>query len=248
MAITEANLTSGNDGSGGFVATSTIASTAPTANRLILAFIHSAAFQPDQIDPPLSVTVAGVSMTAVANVKDTATGQCVSLWRGLSASPGSSTGTITFDETQYYADWSVFELAGIDTSGTNGSGAIVQSASNKDVTGSGTAATVTLSSFGSTDNGAVYGTGWTNTGSTIRTCTPDTGWSEVHDTGTTYAGAAAAAAIESQWRASNDTSATGSWSAPGFILSIAAEIKAVAVGGGSSIAAISNYYRMLRSA
>ncbi len=232
MTITQASLTSGNDGSGGFVSSSTIASTAPTSNRLILAFVHGAAFQPDQIDPPTAVTVAGVSMTAVANVKDTVTGQCVSLWRGLSASPGSSTGTITFDETQYYADWTVFELDGIDTSGTNGSGAIVQSASNKDVTGSGTAAAVTLSAFGDANNGAVFGTGWTNTGATIRTCTPDTGWSEVHDTGTTYAGAAAAAAIESQWRASNDTSATGTWSAAGFILSVAAEIKAAAVGGG----------------
>lgn len=230
MAITQASLTSGTDGSGGFVSSSTIASTTPTANRLIIAIIHSAAFQPDQIDPPTAVTVASVSMTAVANIKDTVTGQCVSLWRGLSASPGSGTGTITFDETQYYANWSVFELAGIDTSGTNGSGAIVQSASNKDVTGSGTAAAVTLSAFGNAANGAVFGSGWTNTGATIRTCTPDTGWTEVHDTGSTYAGGAAAAAIESQWRASNDTSATGTWSAAGFILSIAAEIKAASAG------------------
>jgi len=102
------------------------------------------------------------------------------------------------------------------------------------VTGSATSSGVTLAAFGSANNGAVFATGFLTTGATIRTCTPDTGWTEVHDFGTTYAGAAGAASLETQFRASNDTSATGTWSAGGYIGSMGVEIKAAGAGGSTS--------------
>ena len=230
MAITAAGLTSGNDGSGGFISTATSASYAAAANRLQLFGLHSAAFQADQIDPPTTIIQAGsLSLTNVTSIKDITTGQCLSVWRALQASPPTGTSVVTFDETQYYGNWSVIELNGVDTTGTNGSGAIVQFASSKDVA-SATASPVTLAAFGNANNATVFFTAWTATGSTIRTCTVKAGFNEIHDTGTTYAGAAAASAIESQFKAGNDTTPTGTWSAAGAILSVALEIKAASAG------------------
>lgn len=233
MAITAAGLTSGNDGSGGFISNATTSSYGAAADRLQLFGLHSAAFQPDQIDPPISIVQSTtLTLTQVAFVRDTTTGQCLSVYRALQASPPTGTSVITFDETQYYGNWSVIELAGIDTSGTNGSGAIVQTASSKDVAGSATSSAVTLATFGDVNNATVIFTAWTTTGSTIRTCTPKGGFTEVHDTGTTYAGAGAASAIQSQFKAGNDTTPTGTWSGAGAILSLALEIKAAVGGGG----------------
>lgn len=235
MAITAASLTSGNDGSGGFITSATSASYAAAANRLQLYGLHSVAFQPDQIDPPTTVLQAGsLSLTRIAFVSDTTTGQCLSVWRALSASPPTGTTVATFDETQYVGDWSVIELNGVDTTGTNGSGAIVQSATSKSVTGSGTSSAVALAAFGNASNATVLFTAWTNTGGTTRTCSPKAGFTEVHDTGSTYASGAAFAAIESQFLAGNDTSPTGTWSAAGYILSVALEIKAA--GAGATVA------------
>lgn len=245
MALTSAALGSGSSGSGGFVTSvATSGSTSPTANRLIIAAVHSAAFNTNQAEPPDSITGAGLTFTLIQAQADIVTsGVCVSLWRALTASPSTGVITATWSHSMYFGNISVFEIAGIDTSGTNGSGAIVQSVGSQEVTGSATTSPVTLSAFGNAGNGAVFATGWLNTGATIRTCTPDTGWTEVHDFGTTYAGAAAASALETQFRASNDTSATGTWSAAGYLASMAAEIKAASAGTAVSPLAMAHSRR-----
>jgi hypothetical protein len=230
VALTSTALGSGTAGSAGFItAVATSGSVSPTANRLVIAAVYNAAFNINQAEPPDTVSGAGLTFELIVAQADiTTAGICSSLWRALSVTPSSGVITANWSHSMYVGTISVFEIDGIDTTGSNGSGAIVQSAGAEDVTGSATAAGVTLSAFGSANNGAVFATGWANVGASVATCTPDTGWTEVHDLGTDYAGAAAAAAIETQFRASNDTSATGTWSAAGYISSVAAEIKAAA--------------------
>ena len=235
MTITATSLTSGTAGSGGFVATADTASISPTANRLVLMAVWQAAFQPDQIDPPTSVAGAGLTFTRIGFVSNTTTGLCLSIWRALSASPSSGAVTITLDETGYYIAWSVVELDGIDTGGTNGSSAIVQSATSSTGTSTGTSSAVTLSAFGNAANGAFFANGWTVAASGAVSCSEDTGWTEIHDTSTLYGGGTARAAIETQFRADNDTTATGTWSASGYVYSMALEIKAA----GSSATTVS---------
>jgi hypothetical protein len=115
-----------------------------------------------------------------------------------------------------YAMWSIVEFGGVDTSGTNGSGAIVQSATNINETFN-TGMTVTLGAFSSASN-ATYGGLWTYT-STSGGITPGSGFTElgesirVRDT------------IETEWKSTNDTTVDGTW-ASSQSEGIAIEIKA----------------------
>ena len=71
----------------------------------------------------------------------------------------ASTGAVTFDfgaNSQTTCEWVIDEFAGTDTSGTNGSGAIVQSASQAYQPVSADPFTVTLAAFASANNGT-YG-------------------------------------------------------------------------------------------
>lgn len=231
MSVTRTALTSGSLGSADFVASGghDTASITPTANRYIEIYIWQVAFQPDQVSVPVSVTGNGITYTMEESVTDLTVGCAFTLWRGMSASPSAGVVSINLDETSYFLLWAIAEIDSIDTSGTNASGAIVQSVPASSLTGSGTSAPATLAAFGSASNGASFGTGHTAASAGPFTCTPDTGWTEGYDFGTTYAGGVAYAALETQFRADNDTSATGTWSGAGYIASIGVEIKAAAV-------------------
>ena len=133
---------------------------------------------------PTGIAGAGLTFTKVAEYYDQATtGGGVSLWRALSASPSSGAITITCANNQGNYQWSVEEYANVDTSGTNGSGAIVQTAMNQSFTGAATSITATLGAFGSAANGATALHAWFNLGGSIPTATPDTGWTELSDAG-----------------------------------------------------------------
>lgn len=82
----------------------------------------------------------------------TGNGSTVWLFRRLgSASSGAL--TITFTSNPSRCGWCVDEFSSVDTGGTNGSGAIVQSAT-ADNGGGNSSTTVTLAAFGSADNAA----------------------------------------------------------------------------------------------
>ena len=76
----------------------------------------------------------------------------------MGASPSTGAITITTGETDTDVTWTVDQFTGVDTGGTNGSAAVVQSANNRINTGGTPASslTVTLAAFGSTNN-ATYG-------------------------------------------------------------------------------------------
>lgn len=147
MAIGLNALTSGQDETAGTSATT--ASIAPAANALVLLAVQS-----EKAEPAPSVpSISGGGMTSWTQVRTFAwdnagTSRTLTLFRSLQASPGSGTVTIDFGaESQDLIQWSIIEFTGVDTTGTNGSGAVVQDAQNPATVGSGTRIDVSLSAF-----------------------------------------------------------------------------------------------------
>jgi len=132
--------------------------------------------------------------------------------------------------------WSVVEFNGIDTSGTDGSGAIVQSSSSfADTTNT---LSVSLNANGNPSNGvfAAFGAAGNAGAAGVITFTPSAGFTEIDDTGVEWAN------IETMWRSDNSTSAatTTNVVADG-IGGIAIEIKAfesITISGAAGSSAI----------
>src|SRR5687767_13823040 len=108
------------------------ASITPTANRLILCFVQSRA---SSAAVP-TLTGCGLTWVQVSTGANSTTALRLTLFRAMGAAP--STGALTIDfggQVQANCSWSVVEFDGVDTSGTNGSGAIVQASAINEVTG-----------------------------------------------------------------------------------------------------------------
>jgi hypothetical protein len=222
-AITEFPLTSGTSGTNGLsVAT---ASVSPTANRLVVAVFFGGAVTPANATDPSGVSGAGLTFVKWVSQNNTTTfGLNTSIWYAMSAAPSSGAVTVTYPNTQDLFLWSLFELDVIDTSGSNGAGAVnSNTATGQDITGSLTSVTATLAAFADTNNGAVCAT-ISAKATSAATCSPDSGWSEIHEVSLISAGIGFA--LETQWRASNDTTALGTWSAGSAIQTVAAEVVA----------------------
>jgi len=220
--ITETPLTSGSTTTN--ASSYLTASVSPTADRLILvAITHNTDGGAFSVS---GVSGAGLTFTKINEVS-IGSYTYVSLWRALSASPSSGQITIDFGaNTAWNIAWSVKEFAGVDTSGTNGAGAVVQSATN--TAASTNAITATLAAFGSTDN-ATYGCTGTKTesSSTAITATPGSGFTEIHDLYVVDSTFNFVNSVHSEWRAGNDTTVDMSFSrTAGFLGAIAVEIKA----------------------
>ena len=151
IAVTE--LTKGADTDGGSVFTT--ASITPAANALILIFVtNDKAVSADAIS---SITGNGLTWVSVRTAPFTADAQYrISLFRALGASPSAGTVTINFPALQLSGTWKVLQVTGVDTTGSNGSNAVVQSATSGGTNQSG-ARTVTLNAFASTAHGVVAG-------------------------------------------------------------------------------------------
>src|SRR3989344_2577104 len=214
-AVTAANLTSGSSTTD--ASSYTTASITPSANKLILVAVT---IRNDTSDAASAPTISGNGLTWVQiNTQSFGARQNLTLFRSMGASP--SAGVITIDtggDTMDMVSWTVAEFDGVDTSGTNGSGAIVQNAVNS--TTGATSLTVPLAAFGSANN-ATYGTfthSQFNEG-----IAQGTGFTELADSF-----AAGVYGTESEWRNDNDTSVDASWVTSGNAAGIAVEIKAAA--------------------
>jgi hypothetical protein len=220
MAVSIANLTSGSDSDGN--STATTASISPAANNLILLSVTLR--NGSSINPSVS-SVSGNGLTWVkidSTVFDNSSSsrRTVELWRSMGASPSTGAITITATENETNIDWSVDQSSGVDTSGTNGSGAIVQSAKNQDVAGTATGLVVTLAAFGSSDN-ATFGVFGTDE---VATLTIGSGFNQLAKIN----GASTPVSILTEWKSTNDTSVDATTGAAVFIGGIAIEIKAAA--------------------
>lgn len=153
MAVSATNkATAGNNVDASSFATASIT---PTANKLILAWVYSIAATAPNV---ATATGNGLTYVQIDSQLDTDSVRRITLFRAMGSSPSS--GAITFDfagQTQTGCAWSVVEYDGTDISGTNGSGAIVQSAKNSST--AATSLTVTLAAFSSTNNGTAGGFG-----------------------------------------------------------------------------------------
>lgn len=174
MAVAATNLVSYGDNTD--LTSYSTGSWSPSATTLYLATVTSRITSGAPVHPTLSGN--GLTWVEVASAKDGANGSNIrtTVFRAMAASP--SAGALTADfgaETQLGCTILIDELTGTDTSGTNGSGAIIQSAIANG--NSGTAPSVTLAtllsgsaSFGGLGTAAnaapTAGSGYTSLGET----------------------------------------------------------------------------------
>lgn len=186
----------------------------PAANALILVDVFSNTS--NQSTP--TVTGAGMTWVQVADINTTNTR--ATRFRGMSSSPSSGALTITFSNNQSNVYWSVNQFIGADQSGTNGSGAMVQSVTGT-LDGSifTTCKTITLASLASNQNVTLGGI--VNNGSnTISAGVGFTELSNINDAQT----------AEVEWGKSNSVNWT--WNnSQSQVSAIASEIKALVAGG-----------------
>lgn len=229
--IVTTTLTSLTAGDGTSDSTSSIS---PSANNLILLGINIS-WQSAQASAP-TLTVSGNGLTyqqAGTPRMYWPTGgnwwNTLYLYRSMGAAPSS--GAITISSGSTLMDTmavSVIQIGNVDTSGSNGSGAIVQYASN--AAASASTVTATLGAFASSTNGTIGIFGAGDTSASPRTFTPGSGFTELHDTGLEYA------SIETVWRVDQDTSVdtTASASSSG-IAGLAVEIKSSSYGSAALV-------------
>jgi invasin-like protein/Big-like domain-containing protein/calcineurin-like phosphoesterase family protein len=215
--ITQTLLTAGSDITNQKIYTT--ASIAPAANALVTIAVighTSTAASP-------SPTVTGGGMSAWVEVATTTFNSVatplkrMSIFRAMSTAPGSGPITISFPTTESNAAWVVSQWTGVDQSGTNGSGAIVQTVTNSADAVSSIGAT--LAALGSPNNVA-YGVVGTN-GSAIG-INPGAGFTEISEQ---KPAEGTATIIEAQF-AANQTGPSASWTGAFAAAILAVEIKA----------------------
>jgi len=148
------NLTNGETAS--FPSSSeTTASISPSANSLILVWVSTYG----TATTPTGVSGNGITYAHVLSTVDYDNGfgpTAFHLFRGMAASPSSGGITITGAGGTSFLTWLVQEVGSVDTGGTNGSVAVVQSA--RQANGSvASSISVTLAAFSDADNGVICG-------------------------------------------------------------------------------------------
>jgi hypothetical protein len=206
------------------------AAIAPAPNRLITVAVmghNSTSAAP-------SPTLSGGGMSAWTEVATTTFDPVttphtrLTIFRAMSASPGSGPLTITFSKTQSHSQWIVSQWDGVDPSGVNGSGAIGQTGSNRGDAVNGL--TVTLTPFGNAGNVA-YGVFGVRRN--VLAVTPGTGFTEIAEQ---PSGEGTPNDLEAEW-ATNDNTIDASWATlNGAALGI--EIKAGNAGPGPVVVSV----------
>lgn len=191
-AIACAALTSGN---GTASATAVTASVSPSPDALVLtSVVSSLASEPD---PPSGATGNGLTWVQVATVAYHTDDRRVTVFRAMGASPSAGAITVTWAESQTSFQWSVVECTGVDTSGTDGSGAVVQSTTN--TAAAATSITGTLAALEAATSVHVAVSGISINGAQ----THDAQFAELTDTSI----GTGASGLEAEW-ATNETDAT----------------------------------------
>jgi adhesin/invasin len=184
-AITHTLLTSGNDVNN--VKIFTTASISPAPNTLVTVAVttHNAT----AAAPAPTLTGGGMaSWDVVATVTYDAVGapkKRITIFRAMSPAPGSGPITITSSITLSNCQWIVSQWSGVETSGSNGSGAIVQTGTN--AADAVTTLATPLAPFGNSANVA-YGVFGVN--SNVVAITPGAGFTEIDEQPSTESTAA----------------------------------------------------------
>lgn len=223
MAVAATNLTSKFSDNGSFTSIVT-ASISPSANNLILASVTSR--RGDGANPSVpSLSGNGLTWVQVATIiwdTTSASRRTLTVFRAMGSSPSAGALTASWGaEVQTDICISVTQYSGVDTSGTNGSGAIVQSATNKDETGTATSLTITLGAFGSVNN-ATFGALADGNGAS-ETASAGTGFTMK---GSAQCVVSDALSVYDEFRSDNDTTVNFTWTTGINAGGIACEIKA----------------------
>jgi hypothetical protein len=183
MAIGETSLASladGTDRANGNVYT--VPSSSPVANTLILLAVGARLSATAAINTP---TVSGFGATWVLvdsyNGFEGSTRSRIWLFRTMLGT--GQTGTVTINPANGTTAWSgcgasLKEFTGVDTSGTNGSGAVVQSVTGAGPTADSGTISLTLAAFGSSNNRPYMLGGVRDNAVTFA---PETNWTEIHE-------------------------------------------------------------------
>lgn len=220
------------------------ASISPTADRLILAVVSGV---DNDLTTAPTIDLAGNGLTWVSIGRRTTGFLSLQVFRAMGASPSSGAVTIDADVASMgYVHWDIVEFSDVDTSGTNGSGAVRNIAENG-ASGTNTLS-VTLPAFGSASN-ATFGAfvGVKSTGPATFSWTPGSGFTELSDDAVSAFGGAVYFGLQSEWKSTNDTSVDATASTTlddlmGFALEI------VAPSTGVSIPIAYNHYAKMMQA
>lgn len=179
-------------------------STSPSQNSLVLLSISNTAATLD-VNPSVSGTA--MSWVRVFGKEDVDNNGGIIVFRAMNTTSTPSAGPIivTFSGSQSRVAWTLSEFTSVDTSGTNGSGAIVQSStatSSCPICVSFVAST-TLNAFGSSNN-AAYGTFYLeNQGIGDGAIAPGDGFTEITDQD--LASPASGIRMQDEWRSTATT-------------------------------------------
>jgi len=222
-SISAVNLTNGNS-----TATSSTqtASTTPKADRLLLLTVSTRTDSGDPNTPTATGNGLTWDVVRTLNYDNSGSQKRLTVFRSMGTPTGGKI-TIGFaSQTQSDVVWSLDEFANVDTSGSNGSGAVVQSAQNSNTGGANTTLTVTLGAFASADNstwgGIVFGNG-TGVG------TVGSGFTQL-----AQKTSGANLLLMSEWKVANDTSVDASTTAGGEVGGVAIELKLSTVSASSA--------------
>lgn len=229
LAATCSLLTSGSNATN--ATDYTTASVAPGSNRLLLLAISNVRNAATECANANVNSISGAGLTWVL-VQE----QCFSdaviptnnlaLFRAMGPSPSSGTLSIGYVSTQTSAAWAVVECTEVDTSGTNGSGAVVQSVENS---GNASTFSLTLSAFAKSDNISFAAFAANNNDN----MTPKSGWTELSETQVVDGGLDYV--LQTQVLHSADTSPSATPEAARDWAGIAIEIKSLLTDQGDII-------------
>lgn len=198
MAISISNLGTDVQTSVSSIATSSVS---PSSNALLLCGVVSRMGSSTDPNTP-TVSGNGLTWVQIATVlydSDSSSRRRMTLFRAMGSSPSSGAVTASFGgQTQTDAIIIVDQATGVDTSGTNGSGAIVQSNTGIDNSRATDTLVVSLSAFSDASN-ATYGF-FANGGNAYGPWTPGSGFTQLTDE---YSGYSLTGTTE--YKLSNDT-------------------------------------------
>jgi hypothetical protein len=220
--ITHTLLTAGKDVANKKVYTTASISPAPNTLVTVAVLSHRGS------GAPVAATVTGGGMAAwaqVATVTFASIGtpqKRLTIYRALSASPGSGPLTISFSQTVSNAQWIVSQWSGVDLTGANGAGAIVQTGSAR--ADAGTGLTVTLAPFADPNNVAYGVFGVKKNALAV---TPGAGFTEISEQ---PSGESTPSDLQAEW-ATNDNTINASWASMSAA-ALGVEIRAGSGGGG----------------
>lgn len=196
---------------------------AVSAGRPVVIDVHSDAVASGDDQVPLTVTGAGLSFTRVAQLLGPDTAYLtLSRWVALPISDDVGDLTIAFSLTQDNVVWSVYAIDGAGPLVENGTAIFVQ---HKAETAAGDSMALMLAQVEGPANAVVAAYSAENqSGSMLRTATPEAGWTEIFDGGESADNYSEA--METQYRVGDDATPSVTWTGTGELGGLASEIHA----------------------